>query len=729
MRCVVCTWMYVGVFRCVVAGQLASDWFSRSQCRELVKLLRKCLCQRFLSCSLVLDFPLPRTQLLLSSPIRLLLIHLKPHLHLDWANTYNSIHTPFVQAHIPPFFDPPTGTTTTRTAKQQRKQAYKKARSERKKGDLMNKNNTFACQQQPLPSFTTSTQRQRRRRFTPWTTIVFTLALAAVAVCASTKATPTATTANVSVVVKRTRASPATVDSSSSSPGLIGCVPDDDKEPYSSTSSFESGDSLPSSPSSPLPTPFFHSLAEHKDTFLCPTCTDNLPASLPSTGRPNHQGPLSSVPSRFSTNRPHPPEDTTTCSSCHTQLTPQLPYQSTSDNTNDDFVTPPSPTMSPVSSSLSPSSRPLSPSIQQTQPLASSSSQQHTLQQHQQQQPSFPEPLVFQYVLYYPGNLPLVITAGHGGSSKPGEVVTRKTTHRFRRIPDLATTTDPIEISSFAESLYPSTSQFDPTTDAAIVASLNSNEETMPSMAPRDQTRGGNFKKDLNTHSIALNLANAISCLTSGSTISYGGGGVNSGPGGAIVPTTDGNFVGGGPSSSRAASSSVTATATSDHGTNDIPARCEQQGPWGDDDSDYPFLTRTSLAPSSTPTRTPTPTASSALHRQQQESAKRFFGQQGQNYPHVIVFRIPRQFVDVNRNIRGENAIAEGDSHAEAAWREYHDLIDHVQKMALQKANISARLHQEQEREHRSPQQQSQWMPPQAPSPGRGLLLDIHGNV
>ena len=375
---------------------------------------------------------------------------------------------------------------------------------------IYNNSNTFIRQQQPLPSSTatatTSTRQQRQRRFTPWTTLVFTLALAAVAVCASTTATPIATV-EVSVAAKSYRDSPATIDSSSSSTGLIGCVPDDDKGPsFSTSSSFESSDSLPSS-SSPLPTSFSHSLTAHKDTFLCPSCTDNPPASLPSTGRPNPQGPLSFVPSRFSTNRPHPLEHTRTCASCRAQLALQLPLQSTSDNTNDDFVTPPSPTMFPVSSSFS--SPPLSPSPQQTQPPASSSHQHHhhTLQQHQQQQPSFPEPIVFQYVLYYPGNLPLVITAGHGGSAQPGEVLTRKKTHRFRRIPDLATTTDPIEILSFAEPLYPSTSQSDLTTGAAIIASLNSNEETMPWMAPRDQTKGGNFKKDLNTHSIALNLA------------------------------------------------------------------------------------------------------------------------------------------------------------------------------------------------------------------------------
>ncbi|KAK3839011.1 MAG: hypothetical protein J3R72DRAFT_423035 [Linnemannia gamsii] len=403
--------------------------------------------------------------------------------------------------------------------------------------------------------------------------------------------------------------------------------------------------------------------------------------------------------------------------------------------------------MSPVSATSTPSSRPLSPAPQQT------------FQQQQSQQPLFPEPIIFQYVLYYPGNLPLVITAGHGGSALPGEVLSRKRTHRLRRIPDLATVTEPIEISSFAEPLYPScsssTSQTDPTTGAVMMnANLNNcgGDETMPLMAPRDQTKGGNFKKDLNTHSIALNLANAISCLTSG--VGNGGGGAGSGPGGAIVSTTDGTLSGG-PFSSRTRAtaarngngngeggsedvthievpSSVTSTPTTDHGTNNaIPARCEQQGSWGDDDSDYPFpvWTSTSLAP----TPTPTPTIPPGVHQhqqQQQDPTRRLHQKQAQNYPHVIVFRIPRQFVDVNRNITGENAIAEGDAHAEAAWREYHDLIDHVQKMSLQKATFSISQHQEQEQQERKgPRQQSHWTPPLSPVLGRGLLLDIHGHA
>ncbi|KAG0284192.1 hypothetical protein BGZ96_011449 [Linnemannia gamsii] len=403
------------------------------------------------------------------------------------------------------------------------------------------------------------------------------------------------------------------------------------------------------------------------------------------------------------------------------------------DSSSNSVNSPSSPTMPPVSSSSSPSSQPLFSSPQPTLLPASSSSHEP----HHQQQPSFPDPIVFQYVLYYPGNLPLVITAGHGGSVQPGEVVTRKKTHRFKRIPDLTTTTDLIEISSFTEPFYPS-SQSDPATgDAAILASLSSGEETMPLMSPRDQTKGGNFKRDLNTHALALNLANAISCLTSGAS---------SGPGGAIVPTTDGTSGGGGPcSSSRAgataarnsngedevtnkmSTSSAAATVTTDHGTNAIPARCEQQGPWGDDESEYPFPIGTFPLPSSTPTRTPTPTPSSVLRQQQQhDSTRRHYRQ---NYPHVVVFRIPRQYVDVNRNITGENAIAEGDIQAEAAWREYHELIEHIQKMALQKANISVSLHQEQEKDRKHPLRQKHWLPPQAPASGRGLLLDIHGHV
>ncbi|KAG0350119.1 hypothetical protein BGZ54_004001, partial [Gamsiella multidivaricata] len=63
----------------------------------------------------------------------------------------------------------------------------------------------------------------------------------------------------------------------------------------------------------------------------------------------------------------------------------------------------------------------------------------------------FPEPIVYQYTLYYPGNIPLVITAGHGGSATPGKPVSRKVTHVFKRIPDLETTKEPIDVLSFSK--------------------------------------------------------------------------------------------------------------------------------------------------------------------------------------------------------------------------------------------------------------------------------------
>ncbi|KAF8930973.1 hypothetical protein BGZ58_007916 [Dissophora ornata] len=278
----------------------------------------------------------------------------------------------------------------------------------------------------------------------------------------------------------------------------------------------------------------------------------------------------------------------------------------------------------------------------------------------------FPEPIIFQYTLYYPGNIPLVITAGHGGSTTPGKPVKSKVTHRFVRVPDLELTTLPIEVSTF--SVPVSSGEED------------EEEEVMPWMPPRDQTKGGNFKMDLNTHATALNIANAVACLTSGI-------GHDRGRNGEGLQREDNNM------------------------TKSIPEGCE--GPWGDRDSDFPFP--------------PSPSPSSSYLQQQATAAsasssgntrtKRSQGSRVYNYPHLVVFRVPRLFVDVNRNVTGENAIADHPV-SEAAWREYHDVVDHVQKMILQ----------QREREQKGKKPETESDTPTFPS-GPGLLLDIHGHV
>ncbi|CAO3569031.1 unnamed protein product [Mortierella alpina] len=269
------------------------------------------------------------------------------------------------------------------------------------------------------------------------------------------------------------------------------------------------------------------------------------------------------------------------------------------------------------------------------------------------------EPIVFQHTLYYPGNIPLVITAGHGGSHQPGHKVQLKTTHRFVRIPDLPTTADPITVGSFTRPVAPT-----------------EGDETVPWMSLRDQSQGGNFKKDLNTHAMALNLASAISCLTR----DEGHGDDHKGAQGSV------------------------------------PKECETHGPWGDDDSDFPSPTWPST-PSPSPSPSPSPTLGAYSlaeidQQQQQQEHLKFDAHHGVSYPHVIVFRVSRRYVDVNRNLTGENAIAEGDPVSKAAWREYHDLIDHVQAMILQE---------------RQKQQQEPWHGDQVR--GSGLLLDIHGHA
>ncbi|KAF9288175.1 hypothetical protein BGZ68_000718 [Mortierella alpina] len=266
------------------------------------------------------------------------------------------------------------------------------------------------------------------------------------------------------------------------------------------------------------------------------------------------------------------------------------------------------------------------------------------------------EPIVLQHTLYYPGNIPLVITAGHGGSHQPGHIVQLKTTHRLARIPDLPTTTDPITVGSFARPVAPT-----------------EGDETVPWMSLRDQSQGGNFKKDLNTHAMALNLASAISCLTR--DVGYGN--------------------------------------EHERRQGRVPEECECQGRWGDDDSDFPFPTWPStLSPSPSPSPSPTLGPHSFADIDRQQEKLKFDAHNGVSYPHVIVFRVSRRYVDVNRNLTGENAIAEGDPVAEAAWREYHDLIDHVQAMIVQQ-----RQKQQQELRHVDEER------------GSGLLLDIHGHA
>ncbi|KAG0015444.1 hypothetical protein BGZ81_011688 [Podila clonocystis] len=196
----------------------------------------------------------------------------------------------------------------------------------------------------------------------------------------------------------------------------------------------------------------------------------------------------------------------------------------------------------------------------------------------------FPEPIVYQFTLYYPGNMPLIATAGHGGWDTPGKPVKRNMTHRFTPV-DLAS---PISVPAF------STPVEDNTPD---------NPEVMPWMPERDQTKGGNFKMDVNTHSAALNLAGAVACIINV--------GQNGHPLGSVVPL-----------------------------------KCDFAD---SDDPDAPPPLTLSLQDTLT----------------QGEENSSFY------YPHVVVFRVPRKFVDVNRNITGENAIADHPV-AEAAWNEYH---------------------------------------------------------
>ncbi|KAG0354746.1 hypothetical protein BGZ54_001489 [Gamsiella multidivaricata] len=112
-------------------------------------------------------------------------------------------------------------------------------------------------------------------------------------------------------------------------------------------------------------------------------------------------------------------------------------------------------------------------------------------------------------------------------------------------------------------------------------------------------------------------------------------------------------------------------------------------------------------------------------------SLMRYMPNPGQNYPHVVVFRVPRLYVDVNRYLEGENAIAEESATAEAAWKEYHDVIDHVQKMVLQQRQRQQKKERQWEPVSKQQRMEGSWAVPvetEAAS-STGLLLDIHGHV
>ncbi|KAG0309481.1 hypothetical protein BGZ98_001993 [Dissophora globulifera] len=324
----------------------------------------------------------------------------------------------------------------------------------------------------------------------------------------------------------------------------------------------------------------------------------------------------------------------------------------------------------------------------------------------------FPEPIVYQYTMYYPGNIPLVITAGHGGSAKPGKAGGRKMTHRFKRVLNLESADLPtLDVSMFSEPLALRSEEGrsqgvglgekqDQDQDQDQDPDQDQDQEpvAVPWMPPRDQSKGGNFKNDLNTHAIALNLANAVACITNG----MGDDGTSQG---SIAQQKDHH------------DEDVTKSETTDGDRISIPESCEAQGSWGDQDSDFPFP----------PLPSPTPSPSHLSNRQTQQpqlATKRFRVRSHQrnrvyNYPHVVVFRVPRLYVDVNRNITGENAIADHPI-SEAAWREYHDLIDHVQKIMLQQRTQQQKDKEKQEkRQSDIPTLQN----------GPGLLLDIHGHV
>ncbi|KAG0233242.1 hypothetical protein BGW42_007555 [Actinomortierella wolfii] len=163
----------------------------------------------------------------------------------------------------------------------------------------------------------------------------------------------------------------------------------------------------------------------------------------------------------------------------------------------------------------------------------------------------------------------------------------------------------------------------------------------MPKMPLRDPSRGGNFKGDLNTTRIAMELAHSIS-----------------------------DIVG-------------------DENTVTSRALYQGAGMWSADPlspQQYVFSISSKL----------------------QETPWRKTQTRERPRPHVVLFRVPRRFVDVNRDAskRIENAVAEDSPESKAAWEEYHGVIDHVRALV----------------EQQHPQQKTL-------GGSRGLLLDIHGHT
>ncbi|KAF9166657.1 hypothetical protein DFQ26_007230 [Actinomortierella ambigua] len=273
-----------------------------------------------------------------------------------------------------------------------------------------------------------------------------------------------------------------------------------------------------------------------------------------------------------------------------------------------------------------------------------------------------PAPIGFKYTVYYPGNMDLIITAGHNGLNLPGNVLSPPMTHVFR--PCLRNSNDAGgrgegELESYNcfmvplgdEPLEPAGATAAPRTQAGDQQQQQQQQQqhqstlitrsdpsssmsprlqqiekqpsrpptTMPDVPMRDRDLGGNLKADLNTTTMTIELATSISDILSG----------DSSP--IVVPN------------------------------------------------------------SPQPQPQPQP--------QQRSRGTRL-------RPHVVLFRLHRKYVDVNRNIYNadENAAPENSPDSAAAWHEYHGVIDHVRALIETRKKTNTNVLGTQ----------------------RGLLLDIH---